>query len=133
MSRYVARKRARFKSNGKYVNLPWGTVLEADKDFIYYKGVRLCAVTSQNAYDYFSIDDDGQGVRRGQLVTAIEAGLNPREAEYQVRWDKVWGAPACWRYRHPEHEDRWIWNWAFYNAPIADLESIARLIGVARK
>lgn len=129
MSRYVARKRARFKSGGKKVNIPWGTVLEEQGGFLFYNGRRLCSVSSQNAYDYFSRDDDGQGALRGQLVSAITSRLEIRDSEYQNRWNKLWGAPAFWRYRRQDHEDMWIWNHNFYNAPIEDLRSIASLIG----
>lgn len=129
MSRYVARKRARFKSGGKKVNIPWGTVLEEQGGFLFYNGRRLCSVSSQNAYDYFSRDDDSQGVLRGQLVSAITSRLEIRDSEYQNRWNKLWGAPAFWRYRRQDHEDMWIWNHNFYNAPIEDLRSIASLIG----
>lgn len=129
MNRYVARKRARFKSGGKKVNIPWGTVLEEQGGFLFYNGRRLCSVSSQNAYDYFSRDDDSQGVLRGQLVSAITSRLEIRDSEYQNRWNKLWGAPAFWRYRRQDHEDMWIWNHNFYNAPIEDLRSIASLIG----
>lgn len=129
MSRYVARKRARFKSGGKKVNIPWGTVLEEQGGFLFYNGRRLCSVSSQNAYDYFSRDDDGQGRLRGQLVSAITSRLEIRDSEYQNRWNKLWGAPAFWRYRRQDHGDMWIWNYDFFNAPIEDLRSIAALIG----
>ena len=93
MSRYVARKRARFKKNGKKVNIPWGTVLEEQGGFLIYQGKRLCAVTGQNAHDYFSLDDDGQGYLRGVLVDAITLTLEKQDADYQARWDKIWESP----------------------------------------
>lgn len=129
MSRYVARKRARFKSGGKKVNIPWGTVLEEQGGFLIYQGKHLCAVTSQNAHDYFSLDDDGRGLERGGLVDAIKTRLAKRDGSYQARWDKVWGAPVCQRYRRADHDDFWLWNHDFYNAPVEDLQSIARLVG----
>ena len=133
MSRYVARKRARFKSGGKKVNIPWGTVLEEQGGFLIYQGKRLCTVTSQNAYDYFSIDDDGRGLERGGLVDAIKTRLAKRDGSYQARWDKVWSALVCQRYRRADHDDFWLWNHDFYNAPMEDLQSIAKLIEAVRK
>lgn len=129
MSRYVARKRAKFKAMCGQVNIPWGTVLEEQGGFLIYQGKRLCAVTGQNAHDYFSLDDDGQGYLRGVLVDAIKTRLEKRDGSYQARWDKVWAAPVCQRYRRPNHEDHWLWNHDFYNAPVEDLQSIARLVG----
>lgn len=127
--KYITRKRARFKGLSGKVNIPYGSLLESRGGFLFYKNARLCTVTSQNAYDYFSWDDDSQGVLRGQLVSAITSRLEIRDSEYQNRWNKLWGAPAFWRYRRQDHEDMWIWNHNFYNAPIEDLRSIASLIG----
>lgn len=132
MGQYVARKRARFHSFGREVNIPWGAVLEEQDGSLFWKGKLLCSVTSQNAYDYFSRDDDGLGKLRGQLVGAIKDRLEKRDKEYQARWNKVWADPKCQQYKRPEHEDWWVWNYDFYNAPIPDLQYIAALVGAGR-
>lgn len=129
MGQYVARKRARFHSFGREVNIPWGAVLEEQDGSLFWKGKLLCRVTSQNAYDYFSRDDDCRGKLRGQLVGAIKDRLEKRDKGYQARWDKVWADPKCQQYKRPEHEDWWVWSYAFYNAPISDLQYIAALVG----
>ena len=127
---YIARKRARFSGIGGIpVNIPYGTVLEVKEDFILFDGRPVCAVTSQNAYDYFSQNDDGCGRERGALVAAIIARLEKKGDGHQDRWDKVWDDPLCQKYRRLEHEDFWLWNYDFFNAPVADLRHIARLIG----
>lgn len=130
--RYITRKRARFQGICGQVNIPYGTSLETDGGYLMFKGSRLCSVTSQNAYDYFSQDDDGHGLERGGLVAAILARLEKNREnsqEYQARWDKVWSSPLCLKYKRPEHEDYFLWNYDFYNAPIGDLQSIAALVG----
>lgn len=133
--RYIARQRARFKGLSGPVNIPWGAALENEGGFLMWRGEQLCAATSQNAFDFFSHDDDGQGRERGALVTAILARLQPQNPgdACQARWDKVWGDALCQRYRRPEHEDHWIWSYDFYNAPAVDLWHIARLIGARPK
>ena len=133
--RYIARQRARFKGLSGPVNIPWGAALENEGGFLMWRGEQLCAATSQNAFDFFSHDDDGQGRERGALVTAILARLQPQAPgdACQARWDKVWGDALCQRYRRPEHEDHWIWSYDFYNAPTVDLWHIARLIGARPK
>ena len=133
MSRYVTRRRARFNGRHGAVNIPWGTVLEERNGFLFYQGLPLCSVTSRNAHEFFSLDDDGQGRLRGALIGAIRSRLEKRDAGYQARWNKLWGAPRFWRYRRPEHEDFWVWNHAFYTAPIDDLRAIADLIGAKVK
>lgn len=134
---YVARRRARFKGcNGQQVNIPYGSILEAQDGFLLWKGEPLCVDTSQNAHDYFSQNDDGRGQERGALVSAIVARLETppkankkQRAEIQPRWDKVWDDPLCQKYRRQEHEDFWLWNHEFYDAPVEDLRHIATLVG----
>ncbi len=134
---YVARRRAKFKGcNGQQVNIPYGSILEAQDGFLLWKGQPLCVDTSQNAHDFFSQNDDDQGQERGALVAAILSRLEvppgageKRRAEIQDRWNKVWGDALCQKYKRVEHEDFWIWNHDFYNAPVADLRHIAALVG----
>lgn len=139
--RYVARRRARFLGcNGQQVNIPYGSILEAQDGFLLWKGQPLCVDTSQNAYDFFSRDDDGNGLQRGKLVAAILSRLDtPRNAgkevreEIQAHWNKVWADSRCQKYKRPEHEDFWLWNHDFYNAPVVDLQHIAMLVGAEVK
>ena len=63
-----------------------------------------------------------------RLETPPNAGEKCRK-KIQARWDKVWAEPLCQQYRRTEHEDFWIWNHDFYNAPVADLRCIAALVG----
>ena len=130
-SRYIAHRRARFDSISGQVNIPYGAVLEVRDGFLYWQGKQLCTTTCQNAFDFFSQDDDGQGRERGALVTAILTRLRPKNKQNncQARWDKVWENSLCQRYRRPEHEYHWIWSYDFFNAPICDLQQIAALIG----
>lgn len=132
-TRYVARRRARFKSRSGQVNIPYGTALENQGGTLMLNGKPLCYATGQNACDYFSQNDDGRGLERGALVAAILARLERKphkeDAGYQARWDKVWADRLCQQYRRREHEDRWLWNQDFYDAPVDDLRHIAGLVG----
>lgn len=130
---YIARKRARFKAGcGEYVNIPYGTALTVQGGFLVWKNKLMCADTSQIAYDYFSQNDDGRGKERGELVSAIllrlEKNPNKPDPAYQDRWNRIWNDPFCQRFKKPEHEDHWIWNYEFYNAQVEDLQYIFRLI-----
>lgn len=125
---YVSRKRARFEGIEGKVNIPYGTALICQDGFIMHQNKRVCGITSQNAYDYFTQNDDGRGRERGELVSAILITLEKRDANYQNRWKKVWAEPLCQKYKRPEHEDHWIWNFDFYNAPVEDLHHILDLV-----
>ena len=139
--RYVARRRARFKGcAGQQVNIPYGTVLEAQDGILRWEGKLLSVDTSDNAHNYFSQDDDGEGLLRGALVAAILSRLEippnageKRREEIQSRWDKVWEDSLCQKYKRPEHEDFWLWNHDFYDAPVMDLRHIAALVGAEVK
>ena len=125
---YVAYKRARFNATCGPVNIPFGSILRVEGDFLYWNDLPVCAVTSQNAYDFFARNDDGQGLERGALVNAIRLRLQKRDGEYQRRWNKVWGDSVSRRYRRKDQEDYWLWSFDFYNAPVEDLRHIAALI-----
>ena len=127
--RYIVTRRFRGKSICGEVNLPYGTVCEAADGFLKLQdGRRLCAVTSQNAYDYFSRDDDGMGLERGKLVQDIRRTLERRDAKYQSRWDRLWADEGANKLRRTEHEDYWLWSYAFYNADVNELRRIRRLL-----
>ena len=115
------------------VNLPYGRALDCREGFLFWKNRKLCAAASQNTKDYFVQDDDGLGKIRGDLVTLILARLGPQEArkgKAAGRWEKILADPLCKRYKHPKHEEQWLWNEDFYNAPVDDLRHIARLAGL---
>ena len=127
--RYIVTRRFRGKTICGEVNLPYGTVCEADDGFLRLQdGRRLCAVTSQNAYDYFSRDDDGMGRERGTLVHDIRRTLERRDAKYQSRWDRLWADEGANKLRRTEHEDYWLWSYAFYNADVNELRRICQLL-----
>ena len=129
---YIVKKRMRLEGIRGRVNLPYGTEVEAVEDRLTYQGRQLCAVTSRKAHLYFARNDDGQGQERGALTLAITKRLERRDKDHQARWDRVWEDSTCQKYRHPEHEDFFLWGHAFYEAPVEDLRYIAGLIGARR-
>lgn len=110
------------------VNIGYGERLTVKGDFIAKDGALICAVKSQNSHDYFSPDDDGQGLTRGKLTEDINKLLQRKDKKHQARWDKVWADISLLKYKHPEHPDHWLWNHDFYCAPILELERIKKMI-----
>ena len=126
---YITIKRARFLSLSGNVNLPYGTKINCINGILNVDGKYLCADHSQNAYELFARDDDGNGLKRGKLTQAIRDTLAKRDNNYQVRWDKVWNDAICQKYKRTEYSDYWLWNHSFFNADITDLYHIAALVG----
>lgn len=116
-------------------NIPAKTRLTAVNGYLCLDGKPVCAEACEAQHEHFCRDDDGQGLVRGRLTTAIKARLAERksrdDAEYQGRWDKVWADKlVCPKYKRGDHADMWLWNHDFYNAPVDDLRYIAKLVGV---
>ena len=127
--RYIVTRRFRCNAICGPVNLPYGTACEEhDGILVLEDGMKLCADTSQNAYDHFSRDDDGHGLERGKLVHDIMCTLERRDAKYQSRWDRLWTDEGANKLRSTEHEDYWLWSFAFYNADVNELRRIRRLL-----
>ena len=129
MIEYVVYKRFKGKALCGDVNLPAMTVCECDGAIIRYKGNEICAVKSENAHQFFSVNADGMGMERGKLTQAIQKTLAKRDKHHQQRWDKVWGDELCRKYKRQEYADYWLWNHDFFNAEISDLKHIATLVG----
>lgn len=123
---YIIYSRFREKGvKGCCLNLPYGTICNSKENIIFYNNQPICFITSQIAYDYFSRNDDGQGLKRGKLVNKIMSTLsNKKDGKYQNRWDKLWEDEYCHKFRRKEHGDHWLWSFDFYNAEIEDLQYI---------
>lgn len=126
---YIVNKRFKKKCICGEVNIPYGTPCELRGYIIYHNHRPLCYATSQDAYDYFSNNEDGQGLKRGELVHEIQRCLAKHDDKHQDRWDVIWDDEAkLGKYRREDHPDFWLWNFDFYNAPIEDLEYILNKI-----
>ena len=78
--------------------------------------------------NYCSINEDNNGIRRGELTNKINTIVRRKDSQYQDRWDCIWEDSLCQKYKRPGHQDHWLWNHEFYNADINDLEYILNLI-----
>lgn len=126
---YIVHRRFKDRAICGDVNIPAMTELEDMDGVIMYDGKPICFDTSENAHQYFARNDDGNGMLRGKLTQSIQNTLSKRDKNYQARWDKVWDDEACQQYKRVEYADFWLWNHAWFNAPIEDLRHIAQLVG----
>lgn len=136
--RYIVHKRIRATGLSGAMNLPFGTVCESDGCQIMFKGKPLVFVNSELGHQYFSRDDDGNGVERGALTQAIQKATRrpSRNAsktaweEYNRRWETIWGDPALLKFKRPEDPDFWYWGDGLFNADIEELRALAQKLGI---
>lgn len=121
---YIVYKRFKTKAICGDVNIPALTEIEQIGSYLFHQEKALCVVTSENAHTYFMRNDDGNGIERGELIESIKKALQKDKS----KWEKVWEDEVCQKYRRTEHTDHWLWNHAFYNADIDDLQYIYELI-----
>lgn len=120
-------ERRNLNATKKKVVWLYGTAVTNEGGVLMWNGKPVCATTSQDAFDFFSQNDDGRGRERGELVSAILIKLAKQDQQKEW-WGRVWEDPLCRKYKRPEHEDFWIWNYDFYNAPVEDLRYILKLV-----
>ena len=127
---YIVHKRFKNIAICGEVNLPAMTLCECKNNIILYNNKSICFDTSENAHQFFAINDDGMGMMRGGLTQSIQKMLAKIDKNHQARWNKIWNDELCQQYKRIEQEDYWLWNHSFFLAPISDLRYIAALIGL---
>lgn len=130
-NQYVVTKRIKKKTLCGDLNLPFGTSCFAKDGVIYCDKGMICDVTSQDAYDFFTQNDDGFAELRRKLIDSIFDALNRSKQSiesYNEKWDKVWNDSTCLKYKREEYDDHWLWNYDFYNAEIDVLQHIVKLV-----
>lgn len=126
---YIVYKRFKGKAICGEINLPAFTICECENGLIKYKDKEICSNISEVSHQYFTRNDDKQGLLRGKLTHSIIDTLSKRDYNYQMRWDKIWEDNLCQKYRRSDYSDYWLWGHNFYDAEINDLKYIANLIG----
>lgn len=130
-NQYVVTKRIKKKVICGDINLPFGTKCFGKDGAIYCDSGVICSVTSQDAFDFFTQDDDGYATLRRKLIESIFDSLNRSKQSvesYNEKWDKVWNDSICLKYKREDYDDHWLWNYDFYNADIDVLQHIAKLV-----
>lgn len=126
--KYIVCRRFKDKAICGNVNIASLTECVERSGMIYYGDKPLCLAGSENAHTYLAVNEDGNGIARGDLTRKITNRLRIKDGFYQERWDRVWDDPVCQKYKRPEHPEHWLWNNAFYDASIDDLEYIWNLV-----
>lgn len=132
---YITIKRYKRDDASGQWNIPYGTAVVESDGQLYFDGRRICGAHSAVVREHFTRNDDGDGLKRGQICKAIIDTLKPRSGETRGEWDKrwkcVWEDRVCEKYHKDHCENMFLWNIDFFNAPLLDLYHIAALVGAA--
>lgn len=117
-----------------YVNLPWGTECEtAENGMLYFiqDGTPkvLCSATSERGYQWFSYNEDGQGIERKRIIKEcvdIMAKMPDKDEKFAAF---LTDATAMKYKKRPDDTIEWSWDRAkVHTAPISDLEHIRGML-----
>lgn len=112
------------KLTGKFicgdVTLPYGTKCCEHGGIIYHEDKPICYIASDVSHKHFARNDDGQGIKRGELILDIQKRLKNTPGA----WERIWSDLSIRRYKRGEFSDYWLFNHDFYNASIGDLQYI---------
>ncbi len=110
------------------VNLPAGTECTEINGIIYHNARAVCRIGSNNANKHFARNNDGNGLKRGELIKTIKGALALQDEHTYERWHRLMTCPVCKQFDRNPGGDTWEWNLAFYNASIATLEHMAKKV-----
>ena len=125
--RYIVTRRYKANDlNGQYINLPYATGLETQGRYIVTPDGRpLCFIKSQTAHMYFAVNDDGDGLKRGEITYKL--AFKPRETSEGFRYTKAERERLVEKWSKYIRTDvaMLLFNHEFFCAPLSDLEKMA--------
>lgn len=110
------------------VTLSAGAECHEVNGIIYHNAKPICRVGSNNANNYFARNNDGNGLKRGELINTIKATLALEDEHTFERWYRVMDCPVCQQFNRNPDGGTWEWSLAFYNASIPTLEHMANKV-----
>lgn len=116
-----------------HIKIKTGTTFWVDENkyiftYIGIKKYRVCWITSQNAFEYFAYNTDGNGYLRKDLLNSIYELLKnvDKETILQPLYNNNVAIKYC---KYSQNQEEWIWDMYLLNtAPISDLESIMSIL-----
>jgi len=131
--KYITHKR--FKNKGllnKDYNLPYATEVQTMGKYIIYNNEPICLTTSYLAHQYFSRNDDNNGLERGNLTYAIAFSNRKPNKNNGFRFTEQERELLRTEYSHfLKNEDDWIlFNHHFFNADIDELRELAKKLNI---
>lgn len=122
---YITHRPFQRNALGGEVNIKRGETLQEKDGLLFFHEIPVCTVSCQAAKEHFAVNNDGNGLRRGDLtyeiafakpLTELQKGIllsNPTMRKYLVNDDRVI-----------------LFNDTFFHASMLELWSIAGKLGI---
>ena len=122
---YIAHRPFQRKALGGEVNIRRGDTLHEQDGLLFWGNILVCLSTCQAAKEHFAINEDGNGLRRGDLTYEIAFRKPLSELQKSILVTDL----SLRKYL--VDDDRVIlFNDVFFHASMLELWSIARKLGI---
>ena len=122
---YIAHRPFQRKALGGEVNIKRGDTLHEKNGLLFWGNILVCLSTCQAAKEHFAINEDGNGLRRGDLTYEIAFRKPLSELQKSILVTDL----SLRKYL--VDDDRVIlFNDVFFHASMLELWSIARKLGI---
>ena len=122
---YIAHRPFYRKALGGEVNIKRGDKLQEKNGLLFFGNILVCLSTCQAAKEHFSINNDGNGLRRGDLTYEIAFAKPLTELQKSI----LLSNPAMRKYLVNDYRVI-LFNDAFFHASMLELYSIAGKLGI---
>ena len=128
MMQYICHRKYRKKgASGKKYYIKKGKTFNSVGKFIVKDSELICAITSQDAYQYFARNDDNNGIQRGKLT--YEIAFAPRRPDQKIGFRFTDKQREMIETEYPQFvrpdTDFLIFSYDFFNADIQPLRELS--------
>lgn len=119
-----------------HIKIKAGTTFWVDENnylftYIGIKKIRVCWVTSQNAFDYFVCNTDGNGYERAKLLNKLYQTLKKVDDKFE-KFQRYFNDDISVKYCN-DLSEKPLWSWDVYKLNIAPLDDLLHLIKITEK
>ena len=125
--KYITHRRyKKTGASGKEYNFARETKLDTIGEFIAFGNEAVCNIRSQDAYEYFSRNDDDKGLERGKLTYEIAfLKRKPNEDnEYRFTPEEIEMLEDKYSHWLRQDSDTILFNYDFFNAEVDELKKL---------
>ena len=131
--KYICHRKYRQKgASGRKYFFKRGVELETIGGFIEFNGGAVCGVSSEDAHKYFSRNDDGFGLMRGELTYAIAYKKRKPNEDNEFRFtpEEIEMLRTEYPFWLKDDSETILFNDDFFNAEVEELKTLLKRLEV---